>query len=548
MQPAKPVTPLFIGLALLLTISGWLPVSLFAQSYLRLNCTHIGQRSGLSGGYVRKVVQDGYGYIWIATEDGLNRYDGRNMTVYNKGLPGHHAITGSDVWDIALDTASGLLWDATSFGGIDAIDIRTGNVVYSYFQMKEKTTSTLRFTTLYPSPRGLLVGSTEGLFLLAADRQLRKLPLSFVPGSTRTSNPANTALNISRIINDGHGACWLFCSEQGVLLIDNTNFSTRAYLPESSLRRPEQGPTTFYDAELLRDGSLLTATTNGLHRLTSGGPAGIRAEVDPFPAFRQTQDHDIYSCRQDSKGNIWFCGTHCLASITPDKERLTLVREHSSLDEYRWMDAAYEIFFDKDDNLWLGCQHGLLYALNRPSCFTTIGKSVSSDALIRHAYYIDPVNDSTLYCCAQDGLFKVNPLTGMVTALHQGKPFYHVFKDPLGNLIASAVDGAIVHIGNRVVPIDRVYPEFRPFTQVIFNSHCLIGDSLVVIGTENDRAILLWNFRRRKVSTIDKSSPGLHLGENTVNTIHKDAKGRIWVLGDNSVSILDLAKSTMRSL
>jgi ligand-binding sensor domain-containing protein len=548
MQPAKPVTPLTIGLALLLTFTGLLPATLFAQPWLRLNCTHIGQRSGLSGSYVRKVVQDSYGFIWIATEDGLNRYDARNIVVYNKGLTGRHAITGSDIWDIALDSASGLLWDVTSFGGIDAIDVRTGNVVYSYFQMKDAATSSLRFTSLCPCPRGLLAGSTEGLFLLTPDHRLSKLPLAMPSGIIGGIGPGKAAPNISRIVAGTKGRIWLFCSGQGVLLMDNAGFSTLAFLPESALRRPDQGPARFYDAELLRDGSLLTATSSGLHLVEPVGYTGIRAEPNPFPAFSQTRNRDIYSCRQDADGNIWFCSTHCLARITADRQGLTLVREHSSLDEYRWMDAAFDIFFDKDNALWLGCQQGLLYSLNRPSCFTTIRKSVASDALIRHAYYIDPVNDSTLYCCAQDGLFRVNPISGMITAIHQGKPFYHVFKDPLGNRIASAIDEVTVQTGNTEIPINRAYPEFAPVAQAIINSHCLVGDSLVVFGTENDRGILVWNFRRRTISTVDKSSPGLHLAENTVNTVYRDREGRVWVLGDNSVSILDLAKGKMQSL
>lgn len=39
-------------------------------------------KNGLSQNIAISVVQDGTGYLWIATQDGLNKYDGRKFTKY----------------------------------------------------------------------------------------------------------------------------------------------------------------------------------------------------------------------------------------------------------------------------------------------------------------------------------------------------------------------------------------------------------------------------------------------------------------------------------
>src|SRR5205814_10540846 len=77
-----------------------------------------------------KISEDRYGFIWIATQDGLNRYDGNQFTIYNKSTVINHRLLGNAINDIVQDTVRNILWVTTSYGGVNGIDLTTGNIVH----------------------------------------------------------------------------------------------------------------------------------------------------------------------------------------------------------------------------------------------------------------------------------------------------------------------------------------------------------------------------------------------------------------------------------
>lgn len=80
-------------------------------------------QNGLSHNKVNCVLQDQRGFIWMGTDDGLNRYDGRRFVVF-RHEPGNKAsISGNIITDLVEDE-KGVLWIATSDGGLSKYDYR----------------------------------------------------------------------------------------------------------------------------------------------------------------------------------------------------------------------------------------------------------------------------------------------------------------------------------------------------------------------------------------------------------------------------------------
>jgi ligand-binding sensor domain-containing protein len=51
----------------------------------RLQFRHLTTDDGLSHSWVHSIIQDKYGFIWVGTDDCLNRYDVYNFRIYKNG-------------------------------------------------------------------------------------------------------------------------------------------------------------------------------------------------------------------------------------------------------------------------------------------------------------------------------------------------------------------------------------------------------------------------------------------------------------------------------
>jgi ligand-binding sensor domain-containing protein len=64
---------------------------------------HILSEDGLSQNTVHSILQDSKGFMWFATEDGLNKYDGYNFTVYKNNPRDKNSISDNFIWTIFED-------------------------------------------------------------------------------------------------------------------------------------------------------------------------------------------------------------------------------------------------------------------------------------------------------------------------------------------------------------------------------------------------------------------------------------------------------------
>src|SRR5688572_17856174 len=80
-------------------------------------------QNGLSHNKVNCILQDQRGFIWMGTDDGLNRYDGRRFVVFRHEPGINSSISGNIITDI-IEDEKGVLWIATSDGGLSKYDYR----------------------------------------------------------------------------------------------------------------------------------------------------------------------------------------------------------------------------------------------------------------------------------------------------------------------------------------------------------------------------------------------------------------------------------------
>lgn len=135
-------------------------MGLFAQNEPTI--TQLTVNDGLSQGMIFDILQTKDGFIWIATKDGLNRYDGSRFEVFSPNPYDPFAIVGSEVWDLFEDSR-GWLWIGLT-EGTDVYDPQTG----VFFHIKYKNKSI---------PSFFITETSDGAMWLANNHELIKIKI-----------------------------------------------------------------------------------------------------------------------------------------------------------------------------------------------------------------------------------------------------------------------------------------------------------------------------------------------------------------------------------
>ncbi|GEM_PF-1061608 len=80
----------------------------------KISFEHFSEKEGLSS-QVRSIVQDSIGFLWLATTDGLNRFDGKNFTAF-RNIPGDSSSLPNNIVNQICVDHSGNIWAATNGG------------------------------------------------------------------------------------------------------------------------------------------------------------------------------------------------------------------------------------------------------------------------------------------------------------------------------------------------------------------------------------------------------------------------------------------------
>lgn len=104
----KKQKKLWVQLLLLVVWSGAMVVPLLAQPPMVFH--HLTTKEGLSNGSVNAILKDSYGYLWVGTQYGLNRYDGYGFRVSTTATSAHrNAMHTNNIGNLQED-ARGNIW------------------------------------------------------------------------------------------------------------------------------------------------------------------------------------------------------------------------------------------------------------------------------------------------------------------------------------------------------------------------------------------------------------------------------------------------------
>ena len=138
--------------------------SILAQSNKELKFETISINDGLSQGMVNAILQDHYGFMWFATNDGLNRFDGYHFTIFKNNTDDSTSIAGNFI-RFLFEDSKGRVWVATADNGLDLFDRETETFIhFKHSNSNKNSISSNSITSIEEDKYGCIwVGTIKGL-------------------------------------------------------------------------------------------------------------------------------------------------------------------------------------------------------------------------------------------------------------------------------------------------------------------------------------------------------------------------------------------------
>jgi signal transduction histidine kinase/ligand-binding sensor domain-containing protein/CheY-like chemotaxis protein len=437
---------------------------------------------GLPQNGVRDIAQTPDGYLWIATLEGLVRFDGARFTVFDKGNTPALKDNSINALEVAGD---GSLWLTTS-GGLT--HLRDG-----------------RFTT-YTDADGL---SSNKLYAMQSGPDGSLWITMLDGGLDRMKDGRFTHYFGKTIVNWFHvgqgGGVWALLRNQGehIFRFKDEEFSAvRLGRQGDEVRRVYEG----------RDGSLWFTTTGTLNRVKDGR-VSTYAKMDGAPAS------GVLLFLEDRDGNLWFGSEYGLYRFR-DGEFASFTRRDGLSGK-----VVSALFEDREGSLWVGTVGGGLNRL-KDEKFTpyTLGMGMAGEFV--STVYED--RERALWFGTKDGLSR----------LKDGRITNYTTRDGLSNNVVGSVhqgaDGSL-WVGTKGGGFNRFIG--GRFVKYLNPRNASLNH---VRAIYEDRSGALWvatpagvqRFRGREFVTYTTADG---LPSNEAHAFYEDAGGDIWIATDGGL-------------
>jgi signal transduction histidine kinase/ligand-binding sensor domain-containing protein/DNA-binding response OmpR family regulator len=552
------------------------------------NFTSLSTRDGLLSNSVNAILKDRYGLMWFATDDGLNKFDGTNFTVYRYN-PGHTTSLRTNEVLALHEDRSGNLWIGTSGGGLSRYDRKKDRFIHYPVQTGTATLSGSDVIRgICSDYRGKIwIAQFEGLYMLdPVTQSISKHPLRDDAG-----RPVKTTL--LSIYEDSKQRLWI-ASDNGLFLYNVRTNSFRLY--EYNKTNPSSLPVNRIRA-VTEDkwGNIWVGTSSGLSRLKPDGSGFIHynylngteinyiagddqgllwigsqnglyvynMQANSFSLFthenrnHQSLSNNTVRCIYIDKHGIYWFGTYQGGVCKYDKNlnlfNLTL---SSSFQENRPnMAVITSMAENKNGHFLIGTNGNGLYEYDRKKELAypvnvpvknIPGNSLAVLALLRtktNKLYIGTFSQGLIIADRQTGSYK-QMLRGPGLNDLTSNDIFCLFEDSKGNVwIGTNGDGIIVMNNDRVVARYSPLPQSDGVAHLPINGYIRAfeedANGNIWIGTHGG-GIAIYEPAAGKWTIYSQENS--RLPSNKIQCLHRDSRGKMWIGTFSGLAAFDADK------
>lgn len=405
--------------AYLLTAIFTFPIHIVAQTTIFKKFT---TDQGLSNDDVRDIHEDRFGYKWISTGHGLNKYDGYSFEVFRHNPQDAYSLQANSQGRIFEDL-SGNIWVTLDIGGVNKYDRASDRFFfYNYDNQQPDHLNNFVNTMLFDTHGRAWVGTQKAINLI--DETSKKFAPVYVVGYEEVS--------VSNIYENDAGSIWLTTNE-GVFLYSD---ALQQFEPVEYNGRPLKN--AYLPVEI--DDTLWLAVFNeGVYRINTSGEQISKVNVDLSGSWISnvflTSDK-LLTISIRERGVYRYVNESWQEVMIPDLEISQLMVAHGnptsseiliatrgneafnlradgSLEKIIKSDFTLSAFWRdrREPSLWLGSRGGgVLQASTKTDYFDLVDWQEDEKlGLSRYARIVGRSDDGGIYLSTEKGLVLLDP-------------------------------------------------------------------------------------------------------------------------------------------
>lgn len=511
---------------------------LIAQPY---SVKRLGVEQGLSNNYVVSITQDKQGFLWFATEEGLNKFDGTRFITFYKNDPSKNSksITGNELNRIYADPERPIVWIATQRDGLNAYNYQSQTfTAYQNDSLNPHSLITNDVTDIAASAQ-----STDGLWISTYYRGIDYLDITTGQFThyNKTTVPALDCEQTWTVLDGGDNNLYIGHVNGGFSVLSLKDKSVRNFRnePDNPNSLPGNDVRT-----ILKDsnGNIWLGTNNGL--------ALYNAATENFVTFRQNPNDKygtlasrIFSIKQLNDNKLWIASELNGIAVLDLKQSQFLSPKQITFEFLREGDdnrslsnaSVRYIYQDSFNNIWIGTWGGgINFISSEPPLFTTIDYSPIPDNE-------NSLNNKVVssICTDRQGRLWVGTDGGGINVFENNKRIA-IYKKETGDLQANSVlaafrdskdnlwfgtfQGSISYYNTRT----KTFHSISPMGKSNLDVRTFYEDSQHRMWIGCSEGIFVYN--PDKMEVVQHYHTGnSELHGNFIRSIAQDEKGRFWI-------------------
>ena len=506
------------------------PVGAGTDTAPDLKFTHLTTDDGLSQNNITGVLQDRRGFMWFATRDGLNRYDGNTFVVY-KNSPDDPQSLSANFIHYLLEDGQGFLWIATNYGGVSKFDPITER--FTRYQHNPDNPNSLSGDLV----RCIAKDRHGNLWFGTGDSGLDKFdPTTETFTNYRQDNEGQFVGDINAILEDSQGDIW-FVGTNGLYHVNpQTGQITR---PPATIAHHLAADYVTED----KDGNLWMLTWSPVVGLVK---YDRRTELlTDYPVGEGAVGISKSTILDDGQNGFWVPSSLGLYHFDRQTARFTYRFQHDVTDPTSLNDdRVVSVYQDRSGLLWVGTESGGLNLLNF--------QQAQFGAYRHHPADPNSLSPGRVTGIYQDpsgivwvgftprALDRFDRNTGQVThyvpdleddnTLGKGTDINSIYKDSQGYIWLGGWEGGLARLDERS-------GQFKHYRHNPADPNSLPSDN--VLNIYQDRSGNLWIGHTDGLSRFDPATERFENYQpdpsnpdserNSVRIIYQDRSGTLWL-------------------